>query len=405
MKKWGIGFGLVLVGTVLIGVLFRMHWASCTVLGTSGCVLVPVWHRIRKRDKDARDRYYEMTVYIELLLCSFKRVGHLKLALSDCQSVFREDSTMGRAIAKAIHILESGECTGNEAIAEGALGCISEIYNSRRMNLIHHFLCWVDRMGGNAADALDVLLADFEMWKRRLMLYQKKKQLIGRECMMATFLALLLCLVSHLLIPENVLPDIEKNPIYQISTLVVLCAMMGALTVIRSCVGQMQPEGKNEKNLTRKVEREFPYWLLAVTIYLGQDSLYHALQQSREETTGRFREEVDHLLDAIYQQPASLEPYMEFFKDLDLPELQTGMKMLYAVNNNGYQDTSRQMQFLVEQSHVIMDRSENHELRMKLAGVRMLRQIPMMFAGMKVVVDILIFFVILAGRVQFWNGG
>ena len=114
---------------------------------------------------------------------------------------------------------------------------------------------------------------------------------------------------------------------------------------------------------------------------------------------------VDHLLDAIYQQPASLEPYMEFFKDLDLPELQTGMKMLYAVNNNGYQDTSRQMQFLVEQSHVIMDRSENHYLRMKLAGVRMLRQIPMMFAGMKVVVDILIFFVILAGRVQFWNGG
>ena len=110
MKQWVIGYGIVLIGTVVLTTLFRLSWASCAVIGVVGGVLVPVWRQIENKKKEAIERYDELTVYMELLLCSFKRVGHLKLALLDCQSVVPSDSRMGKAIAGAIHVLESGEC-------------------------------------------------------------------------------------------------------------------------------------------------------------------------------------------------------------------------------------------------------------------------------------------------------
>ena len=144
---------------------------------------------------------------------------------------------------------------------------------------------------------------------------------------------------------------------------------------------------------------------MAVTVYLKNDSLYHALQKSREEVSGRFQAELDCLIDAVYQKPAALEPFMNFFQGLPLAELQTGMKLLYSVNTNGYQDASKQIQFLVEQSHVVMNQTENQYFRMKLAGFRMLRQIPMMLAGGKAVVDVLTFFMIMGSQMSFLNGG
>ena len=88
-----------------------------------------------------------------------------------------------------------------------------------------------------------------------------------------------------------------------------------------------------------------------------------------------------------------------------MAELQTGMKLLYSVNTNGYQDASKQIQFLVEQSHVVMNQTESQYFRMKLAGFRMLRQIPMMLAGGKAVVDVLTFFMIMGSQMPFLNGG
>ena len=405
MKQLGIGYGIVLAGTFVLTILFRLSWIACAVVGVVGCILVPFWLRMGNKKKEAVEQYDEMAVYMELLLCSFKRVGHLKLALLDCLSAFSGDSRMGSAIAGAIHVLESGECGGQETIADASLKQISNIYNCRRMELAHRFLCRADYMGNDAAGALDILLADFEMWKRRFVLYQKKKQSEGRECIMSIVLALLLCLVSRVLIPANFLPDIEKSLIYQLSTTVVICALLGVYTVILFSVGKLEWERTGEKKLMKEVEQEFPYWLLAVTVYLKNDSLYHALQQSREAVSGRFQVEVDRLIDAVYQKPASLEPFMDFFKGLPLPELQTGMKLLYSVNTNGYQDTRKQIQFLVEQSHVVMNQSENQYFRMKLAGFRMLRQIPMMLAGGKAVVDVLTFFMMMGSQIPFLNGG
>ncbi len=394
MRKKGLGCCLMMGGTAVIGLLLGLRSYVILAVGLFGCLLVPLWLAIQKRVCDQQEQYYEMTVYMELLLCSFKRTGHIKMALQDCLSAFRSDSRIAEMLETAIHILETGENVGEESIAESALNGIAKFYNSRRLNLLHHFVCRIEQKGGDAVETLDILLTDLEMWKRRIVLYHKRKNMIGRECVLAFILALLLCILSHFLIAGNLRAEFEGSICYQISTSVVLCAMLGSMTVIRYWLGLSHSEQNGSKNLSKEVEREFPYWLLSVTLYLQQDSLFHALEESGRETKGRFRKEVQQLREDIYAAPNSLEPYMNFFRELDLPELQTGMKMLYAVTSNGYPDTQRQIHFLVEQNFLVMDRYEQNFFQTRLAGLGMLRQIPMMLAGAKIVVDMLTFFML-----------
>lgn len=400
MKRWVAGAGLMLGGTLLFGFLFELQIAELLMLCAIGCGLVPVWAGIQKKRQQQKEEFYDLTVYAELLLCSYKRLGHIKLVLQDCREVFDPEGAMGRAVDMAIHKLETGEGMEKGSITERALAEISKVYNSRRVSLIHHFISRVESMGGSAAESLDILLGDLQMWKRRTMLYHKKKQYIGRECMAASLFALLLCYLSRLLIPGDLQAELVHSTMYQLSTIVVFCAVLGTLTGIWYGMSGSYLDRQQESLRRREseVEREFPYWLLSVMLYLQQDSLYHALLQSRRETRGIFRQEVDHLVEQIYEDPTSLKPYTDFFQDLNLPEVHTGMKLLYSVNNNGYQETNKQILFLVEQNHMIMDRCEKEYFRLKLASLRLLRQIPMMFAGAKAVTDVVAFFIFSADR-------
>ncbi len=404
MRQKGVACCLLMGGTVLAGFLLGLH--SCVILavGVFGCFLVPLWYRIQKRICDQQKQYEEMTLYMELLLCSFKRSGHIKMALQDCLPAFKPDSSIAGLLRTAIHVLETGENVGKESIAESALNEISVFYYSRRLDFLHHFVCRTEQRGEDAAEALDILFMDLEMWKRRMLLYHKRKRMVWRECILSFILAVILCVVSHFLIPGDLRAGIEKSICYQSSTAVVLCALLGCMIVFHYWLGQ-RDRGKNRnKHLTKEVESEFPYWFLSVTLYLQQDSLFYALEQSGRETTGKFRKEVKQLMDDIYVAPDSMEPYLNFFRELELPELKTGMKMLYAIASNGYSDTQRQMRFLVEQNFLVMDRHEKDSFQAKLAGFGVFRQIPMILAGVKIVVDLLIFFLLFFAGQTIVNG-
>ena len=57
MKQWVIGYGIVLIGTVVLTTLFNLSWAACAVIGVVGCVLVSVWLQIGNKKKEAIERY------------------------------------------------------------------------------------------------------------------------------------------------------------------------------------------------------------------------------------------------------------------------------------------------------------------------------------------------------------
>lgn len=393
-----IAFTAIMLG---IHYLFRMKLVSSVVVWGIGLAMIPLFDYSLRRGQSARAEYYEMTAYMEQMLCSYKRLGSVKLALEDCITIFTKNSRMGKALRKALYTLKTGEGIEKQEITRGALQHIDKLYYSRRMLLLHEFLCSAEKIGGDIAEALDILLGELQMWKRRTALYQKKKQFIRRESTLAVILAGVMCYISHLLIPYNFLPELTASLFYQVFTAVTLSGLLCIeVIILYKLTGSWLDIRKvyRRKNCRREAESEFPYWLLSVTLYLQHDSVLHAVKHSLKQTQGVFREEVQRFLERMYEEPSSLLPYTEFFSRLRLPEIQTGMKILYSVNTNGYQETKKQIRFLVEQNNMVMDKCECNRFDNCLAGMGLLKQIPMLIACVKVVFDMTIFIVMTMGN-------
>lgn len=395
-KGYFLMFG---VGILASAYGFRLSIVSFFIITITVVVTQILLLYFVKKLREKEREFWNMTSYMDQLICSYKRLGHIRLALQDCCSIATSSDRLYKMLQRAIHILETGEGAKDDNIVTTALSEISLIYNSRRIRLLHHFLCQTDKMGGEVAEALDILMTDLQMWKRRSALLLEEKKTIIKEYLLSLILGLVLCLFSHTLIPVNELKIIEKTSVYQVSTCVVYVFLVGASLVffqfMTKGLGEKQREEKNS------IALEFSYWILAVTIYLQNNGIYQALILTKQEVTGVFLEEVDKLLAKIYDNPASLEPYLEFCSKENIPEIQTGMKLLYAVNQNGYQDTKKQVNMLVEQNQLLMDYKERMIGKSRIAIYRLFKQIPMVVAGGKIILDVLLFLYVVAGNLSF----
>ncbi len=399
------------------------------------CLAFRKLKKYRAMDREYEDIYLQVTTYLEQLVCSYRRLGHAGKALEDCRILFDEDSRMGNAIGRARHILLTGEGVLDGNILSAAFAELEMQFDSRRMRIIHRFICNSERTGAESERSADILLEDLELWKNRTKIYQNRKRFIKIECGIATALSLMLCYVSKLLTPQQMGFDLSDSLLYQISTAgVFLLFLFIFVTIYRKMSGSWldgreESEGaeraRNERLyriisgektkasaltrhmakriLERYVRNEFPYWLLLVTLYLQSESSYQALRYSIGETDGAFRMELERMVGEIYDLPRSLEPYLGFFDVLSIPEVQSGMKILYSVNANGYEESKKQLDFLVAQNNRLMDKNESYHHSNLMAGMSLLKQLPMVVSCFKLLIDLVNLLAITMGSFQNMN--
>lgn len=414
----------VYTGVLAAGAVVAWLYELSLLLAAGFCICACcAVNRIRKymrEDQIQEDIYHQVAAYLEQLLCSYRRLEHAGKALEDCRVIFQNDSRMGGALADAAHILRTGEGVPDGRILEAAFVKIERAFDSRRLGIVHRFICNAERTGGDTGRGADILLEDLELWKNRTKLYQSKKRFIKIECGVATLLSMFLCYVSKLLTPKELGFRISDGMMYQISTIVVLVLLLYIVSCIfKKLSGNWldEKEKVNEKQqkkylklyqilekgdsvtgitkhmakriLGRYVREEFPYWLLLVTLYLQTESSYQAFRYSMCETTGIFRSELQRLTEEIYDSPRDLQPYLNFFAVLNIPEIKTGMKILYSVNSNGYEESGKQLGFLISQNSRLMDKNEVFRHGNKMAGMSMLKQLPMLISCLKLLLDLI----------------
>lgn len=410
----------VIIIQILLVRMYQLKPVFIVPLAVAGVVsLAHIKETIMEGKKYEQD-YQDAVLYMEQILCSYRRLEHAGKALRDCSTIFRRESRMNQAIDRAIHILMTGEGVEDGRIYEAAFLKIDEEYHSRRMRIIHTFLCNGEQMGGEISRSVDILLEDLQLWKNRTRLYQDRKHFIQIECGIATALSLILCYVSRLLTPDELMARVCGSMVYQVSTAIVFLVLWYVIVSIcrrlsgdwldvrdtedadqrkrqERLYGILCGEVKKtsflsfhvaKKVVAKYVKQEFPYWLLLVTLYLQSESTYQALKYSMKETRGIFSREIQRLTEEIYDSPRDLEPYLRFFEPLGLTEIQTGMKILYSVSTNGYEDSKRQMDFLVAQNNRLMDQSERFVQDRKMAGMSLLKQLPMLVSCVKLLVDL-----------------
>jgi hypothetical protein len=142
------------------------------------------------------------------------------------------------------------------------------------------------------------------------------------------------------------------------------------------------------KTITKEVEKAFPEWLMSLALQLQTDNVHVSIYKTIDTSQEVLREELQMLQDGIEQKPNSLQPYINFFKKVQLPDITSAMKMLYSMAEFGASDVEKQIGSLVQRNTSMMDKAERIRQEDSLSGVSFLILMPMLTGVLKLIVDL-----------------
>ena len=138
----------------------------------------------------------------------------------------------------------------------------------------------------------------------------------------------------------------------------------------------------------RYITREFPYLLLKTTVLIRGASVYQSLKTAVGKIDGVMALETQELVNHLRENPGQLTPFVQYFEEFPISEVKTAMKVLYSVQSLGLAENEGQLDVLVEENNILMDKSEKLSNESKIAGLSMLKSLPLVFASIKLLADL-----------------
>ena len=97
-------------------------------------------------------------------------------------------------------------------------------------------------------------------------------------------------------------------------------------------------------------EEEFFLWLLSLAIYLERDNVYGILQKVCFDVGEEFQNEVNKLMENLYEMPDSYVPYMHFFEDKHIPIVESAKRLIYLANTENKKSIQKKLCLLVKEA-------------------------------------------------------
>lgn len=158
----------------------------------------------------------------------------------------------------------------------------------------------------------------------------------------------------------------------------------------------------SKNHLKQEVEKAFSDWMLSLSLHLQIENVQRGIQASIPLAPYVLQEELELLQVKIEQQPTSIEPYLEFFDILEIQEVQSAMRMLYAISQSGGDEITKQIHGLVERNSELQDKSAKIKTEEYLAGMGACVLLPMVIGCVKMLVDMGLLMYSLMGEMQFF---
>ena len=165
MKKIiGIYMGYTFAG-IAFGILFRLKPVFLLILIFGGFFFLPKIIANARKIKSEQARFFDINVYMEQLLYSFRKTKKILTSLEDIQIQFQNSPVYDLIERAKKHILETYQ--SEEDVEQEALELIEEQYSCVKLKMIHRFLLKVENLGGDFDNTIELLLADRSMWEQR----------------------------------------------------------------------------------------------------------------------------------------------------------------------------------------------------------------------------------------------
>ena len=155
-----------------------------------------------------------------------------------------------------------------------------------------------------------------------------------------------------------------------------------------------------KKNLTKELEKAFPQWLMELSLLLQVDNVQVAITKTMQRAPSILKPALHEFQEGITRNPESVQPYLDFLKDFSLPQIQSAMKMLYAISAGNNGNEQEQLEELIARNQQLMHRSEVLMDEDSMAGMYLLFLSPAVAGAMKLICDMTVFLTTFLGQVS-----
>lgn len=424
MRKSVLIYLSAAVSAAVLGCFFSLGAAQTIVLCAWMVVLLPLFLRNAYKNRYEQQKFSDAGIYMEQFLYSFQKSGKILTTLEDIMQLF-SDGHMRRTVAEAReYILHTFR---GEHVEQQALNIIEREYPAHQIAAMHRFALQVEKNGGEYGQSILLMLETRRMWADRVyqLMNARKKQRF--QICLSVITSLLLCSMISLL--SDVLEiSVEKVTLTRMVTLGVLMAdfyifYRADKKLSAEVLSEENDKGKNllrqyqivenEKrsdpihflqkriafrNVCRELEKEFPKWLMQVSLLLQSENVQMAIFRSYDDAPSILKPELKRMIDKLKENPADMGPYVNFLKDFPLPEVRSSMKMLYSLSEGTGGDAAFQIADIIRRNQVMLDKAQKMKNEDAMAGMYALFLAPQLTGGIKIVTDMLVLMVLyLAG--------
>ncbi|MFA9375612.1 MAG: hypothetical protein ACERKZ_02545 [Lachnotalea sp.] len=155
------------------------------------------------------------------------------------------------------------------------------------------------------------------------------------------------------------------------------------------------------KKVAREIEKQFPNWLMEVALLLQTDNVQMAIRKSMDSAPEVLVYALEDLIDQLEEDPNGIEPYHRFLKEYRNPDVQSAMKMLFALSSGNAGAVTKQVEELIDRNNAMMDKAEKLEQEDKIAGMKVYILLPSLLASFKLMVDMALLLVVFLQNLTF----
>lgn len=408
-----------IVGFVLFSML--LSWFYGLSYRAAG-IMVIIWilfalffEQLRKKGEIEKQRFSELSMYMEQLLYTFQRKRKILASVEDISAFFPEGH-LHEIILQMLAQMKQGE-GGNESYRL-ANELIEQAYPCRRLERINRFMENVESYGGKSDLGIKGLQSDLDLFIQRTEILQGEKKAIKIRIGIAIVVSLLICGLGVHFLPKEF--GIASLWISQGAALMLVMINLGVylLAVKKLLTSWLIREEEKAKDFLlrdyRKVKagipgkeglsykiaymrsrkaiiQEFPSWVLEVTLYLDRGNAQMALRKSTQNAHPILEEAVNELLERLAHEPGKVDPFLEFLKPYQLLFVQSVMKTLYGISEVGSVNGTQQIALLLERNQQLADQSEVEYNKNAVAGIGLFSLFPMLTGSLKLMLDMVIF--------------
>lgn len=156
-----------------------------------------------------------------------------------------------------------------------------------------------------------------------------------------------------------------------------------------------------KRSVGREIQKQFPNWLMELAMLLQTDNVQMALRKSLEEAPEVLTYALEELIAELEKEPDAIGPYHNFLKEYRNPDVQSAMKMLYALSSGNAGNVGKQVEELIDRNNRMLDKAEKLEQEDRVAGMKVYILLPSLIASFKLMIDMALLLVVFLQNLSF----